>query len=272
MERKSKTLKKMVKRSARHTAQVLRLKPRSWSLITLHRAGSAYLHEMLMRIFAANDYEPIDLCGEAFRKGVDTIEYVKEHLPDLQRRRDVFFGPFRADTAALVGGVRGLRPIVHVRDVRDCIVSMFFSQGYSHRLAGEGKVRIEQIQLRERVQALSIDSYVEEVLAGNAEFARMVELRSVCEQRRNAVLSRYEEMVGDFPRWIDNLARAARLKIPKGLREDLLREAEFKVSEDKHSHRRQVWPGDFRRKLAPETQAHLTERYRADLGYFGYDA
>ncbi len=156
--------------------------------------------------------------------------------------------------------------------MRDCIVSNFYSVAYSHRLPGDGSVREQFVEARQRIQAGSIDRYVEEVMAVDSPFARIGVLRQICEKRPDAVLSRYEEMVTDFPAWLDSLLAAVGLTIPKKLRDDLLAEAEFDVSEDKFRHKRQVVPGDFRRKLGPEMQARVTERYRIDLEYFGYGA
>ena len=241
----------------------------SWSLITLHKAGSSYVAGIIAKIFASNGYEKVDLCAAAFRQGVAEVDYVAAHKSEITGQGRLF-GPFRADTAGLVGLIDGIRPIVHVRDIRDCIVSNFFSVAYSHRLPGDGEVRERFIEARQRLQEGSIERYVEDVIEGDALFARIGVLREICEKRPDAVLSRYEEMVTDFPRWLDALVAAVGLNIPDRLRGDLVAEARFDVSEDKFRHKRQVVPGDFRRKLAPEMQARLTEKYRADLTYFGY--
>jgi len=241
----------------------------SWSLLTLHKAGSAYVANMVGRIFIANGYEKIDLCNAAFRQGIGEVDYVVSHKSEMTGQGRLF-GPFRADTAALVGLIDGIRPIVHVRDVRDCIVSNFFSIAYSHRLPGEGKLREKFIEDRQRMQEGSIERYIEEVMEADSAFARIGVLRQICEKRPDAVLSRYEEMVTDFPRWLIGLLAVLELTIPKKLRDELLKNAEFDVSEDKFRHKRQVVPGDFRRKLAPEMQVRLTEKYRKELEYFGY--
>ena len=43
----------------------------SWSLITVHKAGSSYVANMVAGIFAANGYESVDLCNNAFDQGVN---------------------------------------------------------------------------------------------------------------------------------------------------------------------------------------------------------
>jgi hypothetical protein len=241
----------------------------SWSLITLHKAGSTYVAEMVRRIFVANGYETLDPCGDAFRAGIKEPDYVASHLAEFDGPNRVV-GPFRADTAALVGGLKGLRPIIHVRDVRDCIVSNFFSIAFSHSVPREAETRERFLAVRQKIQEGSIDQYVEQIMWSRSAFARIDILREICEKRPDAVLSRYEDMVTDFPKWLDGLLDAIGLTIPAKLRKELTRGAAFDVDEDKNRHKRQVIPGDFRRKLLPETQAKLTEKFRTDLAYFGY--
>jgi hypothetical protein len=43
------------------------------------------------------------------------------------------------------------------------------------------------------------------------------------------------------------------------------------VKEDIYRHKRQVTPGDFRRKLSPSLQAQLSEAFETDLVFFGYE-
>src|SRR5256885_14274264 len=81
----------------------------SWSLLTLHKAGSAYVAEMIGRIFVANGYEKLDLARDAFKKGISEAEYVTAHIAEIMGNRRLF-GPFRADTAHLVGLIEGVRP------------------------------------------------------------------------------------------------------------------------------------------------------------------
>src|SRR4029079_2247478 len=67
-------------------AAVARPRPgpkQSWSLVTLHKAGSSYVAGMIGKIFASNGYEKVDLCNEAFRKGIGEVEYVSAHKSEI---------------------------------------------------------------------------------------------------------------------------------------------------------------------------------------------
>jgi hypothetical protein len=60
------------------------------------------------------------------------------------------------------------------------------------------------------------------------------------------------------------------IQVDDGKIESLDAQNQAPVSEDVYSHKRQVKPGDFRRKLRPASQAKLTEFFQDDLVYFGY--
>ncbi len=81
----------------------------------------------------------------------------------------------------------------------------------------------------------------------------------------------YEQLVLDFPRWLDRLAHIWQLRLSRLLRQRLSDLANFKVErEDIFSHKRQVLPGDHRRKLKPATIEWITEHFRRVLVPLGY--
>ena len=84
-------------------------------------------------------------------------------------------------------------------------------------------------------------------------------------------LVHYEDMVTDTDRWLDRLAAFSGQPVTEALRARLGPKIDFTVpSEDTTRHKRQVRPGDHRRKLAPDTIATLTRAFRPELDFFGY--
>ncbi len=90
------------------------------------------------------------------------------------------------------------------------------------------------------------------------------------ENHDDTYLSRYEEMVSDFESWIHKLVNFIGMEIPENIIMELKSEANFCVQENKYNHIRQITPGDYCRKLLPETQEAITENLRDVLDYFGY--
>jgi hypothetical protein len=82
---------------------------------------------------------------------------------------------------------------------------------------------------------------------------------------------KYEDMVGDFSAWLDRLIGFLELDLGREFIEGLKAGAEFKVSkEDVYKHKRQVTPGDHRRKLKPATIEILNAKTREIRQFFGY--
>jgi hypothetical protein len=59
--------------------------------------------------------------------------------------------------------------------------------------------------------------------------------------------------------------------VDKGLVEKLIHEADFDVAENINSHKRQVKPGDRRRKLKPETISQLNSTFSEVLDLLDYE-
>jgi hypothetical protein len=87
----------------------------------------------------------------------------------------------------------------------------------------------------------------------------------------NVWLSKYEIIVGDFTGWVEEACRAMRLSPSEQLLSNLTAGNESAVHEDARRHKRQVQPGDHRRKLNPNTVATLDRELRAVLDKLGYD-
>jgi hypothetical protein len=239
----------------------------SWSLLTMHKSGSAFVGEILTTIYAANGFETHDLCTVAFEQGTSELEYIRSRS-NLFMRDGCFFGPFRDDTCEYVGLMEQIRPILHVRDPRDGLVSLYYSLAYSHPLPGPGPMRDSFLTERAAFQALSVDGFANQVL--DWYLLAVGALRSIASRRTDHILSRYEDMVTQFPQWLDRILLATRLQISPELRRNILAMGTFEVTEDKYRHKRQVTPGDFRRKLSTEMQGRLTDAFAADLLFFGY--
>jgi hypothetical protein len=156
--------------------------------------------------------------------------------------------------------------VLQLRDPRDMLTSLYFSTKYSHAI-----INPKIIRRRQESQALSIDEYV---MASADEY--LVIYEQYCQQllERPAILFlKYEEMVADFPGWLARLSQHLGLDGQTAALEQVKHRANFTVkSEDKYSHRRQVSPGDHKRKLQPETIQRLTTKFQPVLDRLSYPA
>lgn len=156
------------------------------------------------------------------------------------------------------------RVVLQLRDPRDVLTSLYFSTAYSHAL-------INPKMLKRRKEALqsSIDEYV----LRNASL--YVDIYSTyCERMLSAphvLFLKYETMVEDFHTWLSRLSEHLGFSSHQEILKQLEEQANFEVNhEDKFDHRRQVTPGDHRRKLRANTIDELNRLFASILEALDY--
>jgi hypothetical protein len=94
--------------------------------------------------------------------------------------------------------------IFFVRDLRDILVSAYYSFGYSHAFIPVEKIRQLQEATRSEIQAESLD---EDALRSankvRQNFETLSQLDSVCER---SIVLKYEDMIGNFEHFIAQLS------------------------------------------------------------------
>ena len=159
--------------------------------------------------------------------------------------------------------------IILLRDPRDCLTSLYFSIAYSHRPPENSEARQQFFAQREQVRQREIDEYV--LAEAPHWLQRYLQYCEALQRHANVHLLTYEQLVLDFSSWLDRLSEIWGLTFSRRLRNRLVRMASFDVkSEDIYSHKRQVLPGDHRRKLQPDTIREISELFRPVLEPLGY--
>jgi hypothetical protein len=191
-----------------------------------------------------------------------------------------FFVPTRALDEASI--------ILHLRDPRDVLVSMFYSYCYMH--AGEIEAHTGY---RKRVAEAGIDKFVLDMVGagfddyrgdygigsrykrhvGNVRDRYERYLIELCDRPNTIVLS-YEEMVLAFPSWLDKLLASFSLTNREETFSVVAARHANSVSageeEDIWAHKRKVTPGDHREKLQAGTIRRLDEVFAPVLHRLGY--
>jgi len=248
---------------------------------TTHKAGSMVLHRVLKDISELNRiryYSPNEsktaLPFDRIFAGYDFIAKKRGCFGPIR-----FFVPTKAlDDANIV---------LHLRDPRDVLVSMFYSYCYMH--AGE----IERhTGYRREVAEAGIDKFVLDMVGepffryrgdygigsrykkhvGNVRDRYQRYLDEVFD-RSNTVVVSYEEMVLAFPSWLGKIIGAFSLTNPEETRAVVAARQANTVEageEDVWSHKRKVTPGDHREKLQSETIRRLDEIFAPVLEKLGY--
>jgi len=249
---------------------------------TLHRSGSTYAHEVCRAITR--------LCGIKYyspNRGADEQVTARQLAEDRSfwPGRDGCFGPLRffmpiepAETDKI---------ILHLRDPRDVLTSMFFSYCFYH----SGEVP-PATGYRKEVADRGIDEFVLSLatakespvvgdygtgchlwpIAGNLH-NRYRQYLDHLVGRANVVTLRYEEMIADPAAWLRKVASVFSAmeadSIVAGLG-DSCRGAAKPEADDIWSHKRHVTPGDHKEKLKPATIGTLNDVFHDVLKAFDY--
>lgn len=251
-------------------------------VFTLHKSASMFLHrqcELLCKL-SGIDYHSPNVPGS----GVDALGLLTNKA--LWSSRHGCFAPIRFFVD--IPNIEDYRIILHLRDPRDVLVSMFYSYCFIH--AGE---IAPGSGYRREAAAKGIDAFVlskasdrssdyigdygtgghVEHLIGNlpARYRTYIE-RLV--GRPNVLLLRYEEMVTDYASWLERFIEPFPIEQKSKVTGDLAAQSHSlfpKRAADVMSHVRHVSPGDYKTKLKPSTIAALDEIFADVLSALKYE-
>jgi hypothetical protein len=256
-------------------------------VFTTHKAGSMLLHGVLRDICDLNRiayYSPNQSGSKKipFDRVFSGEDFIAERNGCFGALR--FYVPSKALADANI--------ILHLRDPRDMLTSMFFSYCFMHPAKYPGEVE-PNTGYRKAVAEAGIDKFVLDLSdenylqyrgdygtgcnfganIGSVRHRYDIYLKEIMD-RPNTVVVSYEEMVLDFTSWLRKVVHAFALNDPeKTYTEIMLRYSDSVKPEEEEnvrSHKRKVTPGDHKEKLRPETIAELNVRFSDVLDLLGY--
>ncbi len=256
-------------------------------IYTVHKAASMLLHRLARDVTFEADLPHLSINDDACRE-----EIINHGWPAIidQHRGSGCFGPIRAtvEDAIFPDRLHEYSILLHLRDPRDALTSLFYSHTFSHTRRPGGFNPADA--LRRRWEADGIDRFVLEKMP---RYKKAYEsLLSTLVNRENTTLIRYEDMVTDFAGWLDAFlssfgdfdaanernsgicsllpGRQSGGNIRGRLYKKYQSELKFPRKERIYSYKRQVRPGNHRQKLAPETIAILNHALRDILTSLSY--
>lgn len=165
--------------------------------------------------------------------------------------------------------------LVHVRDIRDVLVSRYFSTRNSHPLPGallNGKADEGALagfnSTRERLRNVDLDEGVCLLAALEGDNYRRF---FAIAKNFQAKTSRYEDMVYNKLGWTKQICDYFGWRLPPDLLERVVKPFDvFPDGERPDQHVRQVHPGNFKKKLKPDTIKKIDEMFAHEQEFFGY--
>jgi len=241
---------------------------------TIHKAGSTFLDLLMSQTARRLSIHHLSENQDANFDAIHNSSW-KQFIEDHSKQKSASFetscfGPIRGsiDQPIFPDDLQRYSVILHLRDPRDILTSMFFSYAYSHTVrSGRFEATDEQ---RNQWRENGIDKFV--LSAAPALKQTFDKLRQRLLGHPHVTLVHYEQMVLDYPNWLSNyLSAFCHLSVPtkkrrhlflpqsvrrKKIQNQLLlkHQDSFTVaSENVFEHKRRVTPGDHKEKLAGST-------------------
>jgi len=250
-------------------------------VFTLHKSASMFIHRQceLLCGLAGIAYHSPNVAGS----GLDARRLLTDR--EVWSEHHGCFAPLRFFVE--IPRLESYEVILHLRDPRDVLVSMFYSYCYIH----QGEIA-PNTGYRRAAADRGIDTFVlDQATTGGLNYpgdygtgGHVQDLVGPLPDRYRAYIGRllgkpnvalvkYERMVADYRGWLQDFIRPFHLDGPQQVIEQLVAQAPAlfpKRSVDALHHVRHVTPGDYKSKLRPATIARLDEIFSDVLDALGY--
>jgi hypothetical protein len=241
---------------------------------SVYRSASTFMGKTLGKIASESGLIPIDLDSYFFHlgKGREWEGKGRRFVPVTYRSTGFFYGPFRSFNSE-IPDLDDYRILLILRDPRDAIVSSYYAM-YSHALPRSYSEKKAQRVLTRRKQRLeqTVDEYVLTKMAPESRFLkRYITYHEKLMGQKNVLFLKYEDIVKDFHLSLDKIVEFFQLDVDPSLLDTIKVQANFSIqAEDVFRHKRQVTPGDHRRKLTRETIERINSQIDDVLRLFDY--
>lgn len=235
---------------------------------SMHKAGSTIADSIIMDILFEKGMALDRIALQVPTSPLSEAEVFKNYQTQM-KEAGVYYGIARGPYIADMPILKKLKVIVQVRDPRDCLTSAYFSFKKSHIPPEDPHKRAAFIERRRVLETLGIDQYAISEARGYKTRLRI--LRELVESHEDILVLKYEDMVERTEQRLEQIAKFVQQPITLALRAKLGGKIDFLVEkEDISKHKRQVSPGDHKRKLTEKTIREISDTMADEMAFFGY--
>ena len=213
---------------------------------TTHKCASTLIVKIIRELCLKHEVVPVDIDGYIIThtNNDKTVFEDKSFMKRVFRPKGYYYGAMRYFRS--IPEMEKYKTFLMLRDPRDVITSMYFSIAFSHTVFNE-----KLVEKRKETQTKSIDEFVLESIPKWK--LRYEDYINNVLNKENTLFLKYEQMVADFPSFLNKMSNWLSVYDEKIINR-LVEEISFESrKEDKHSHVRNVQPGDHLNKLKPAT-------------------
>ena len=242
---------------------------------SLNKSATQYSRQILEQCAVENNVTPVNIHAYAFNSN---FPYLNQLSAEEMGKYQHIFKPDGYLYSTFGGMIKGIpefekyKIILMIRDPRDILVSEYYSIAYSHTAPAIHGNKYERF-VRERANA--VKSAIDDYAAAENEriYNAMLQYKILLiDKYPNVYLTKYEEMINDFPDWLHNLLDYCELNIRSDAFTALVEKNERMRPKDEniHQHIRRGKPGEYKEKLNPETIEYLNQKFLPMLLTFKY--
>jgi hypothetical protein len=242
----------------------------SCAVFAFAKSGSVLVNAIARQLMAEFRVPVIDWPAIWYAHGVDTAAFQSD-LGQAFPPYGYCVAGFREIPRSFLGvaALRSLRKLMVVRDPRDMLVSRYFSTRFSHGFEARGTPQFAQL-MRQLIEdsEMDLDRYcLFYSWIVNADFFMH---RDIIADPQTLVM-KYEDFIYDKEYLTSAICTWFGLDIPKERIAAIAAHYQgIPATERPDQHIRQAHPGDYRRKLKPETIAALNGILGEFMATFGY--
>ncbi len=244
---------------------------------SINKSATQYTKHILRQAALENGFTPVHIHDYAFQAEMPFLSGLSkakmEKYQHIFQPKGYLYSVF-GGMVQHIPGFEQYKVILTIRDPRDILVSRYYSIAYSHAMPeGDQQKRRFFLNRRQHTKSISIDEFVcqdkewQKVLKAFEDYkSQLVDTYS------GVYIAKYENMLSDFPVWLDELLKAANLPVSSKLRASIIKQHNAKIpsKEDVYKQTRKGVAGDYKGKLKPETITFLDEKLAPVLKYFDY--
>lgn len=233
-------------------------------VFALAKSGSTLLENMLVTYCQIKNIPQLSIFDVAFNQGIGTAEIDTDVRELIEQDGRIYSGFRHFPTFEL--NVTSKRTILLVRDPRDMLVSLYFSILKSHTIPKANENLGKQ---REQANMRTID---EDVLVRANGYLNQFNRYKKMLAKSELKTYRYEDIIYKKDSWFTDVI--VHLGLPLDLKSIQIIAKRFDIipsSEKESEHIRQVHPGNYLKKLKPETIVKLNQLLKPFLEEYGYE-
>ena len=243
---------------------------------SFQKSATQYVKDLLTICAQENNLTPIKLPDYAFNSNFPFLDQLqKDELEQYQYifRKEGYLYTVFGDMVQHLENLNSYKVIFLTRDPRDILVSEYFSLRYSHPtpslLSNKNQLFSERQQL---AKTLPIDEFVLKD-GDRLKLSYDNYNKFLIDKHKNIHLTSYENMMKNFPEWLDKILNYCELTLPPDTKHQLIHNHTHRtpIKENKRSHLRKATPGDYKNKLNPKTIEQLNIKFAETLKLYYND-